>query len=139
MRCSDVHVAALPTSTGTRGKMEQETSEAAWPAPPRYYLEALREPPAPIEGEFTMFGAMRTTGPPPAAPLEPMLYNVDAPSPAAELRRLNAALLGAFIRLCDVMGSDPSACDARVDDVRHLLLNMQHLLNSLRPMQARHP
>ena len=120
--------------------MEQpETSEAAWPAPPPYYLEALREPPAPIEGEFTMFGAMRTTGPPPAAPLERMLYNVDAPNPVAELRRLNMALLGAFIGLCDVMGSDSSACGARVDDVRHLLLNVQHLLNSLRPTQARHP
>ena len=108
-------------------------AEAAWPAPPPFYRQGRREPPAPVEGEFTMYGVTRSTSPPPPAVLERQLYSLESASPAAELRRLNRSLLGAFVELVETDGKE---AQSRVDHLQHLLLNFHHLLNSLRPQQA---
>lgn len=112
-------------------------AEAAWPAPPPFYREAPREPPAPVQGDFMMFGVQRSTEPPEPATLERQLYPLDCAAPAEELRRLNRSLLRAFVQLLDTMLAKPAEAQLRVEDVQHLFLNFLHLLNSLRPQQAK--
>ena len=112
---------------------------AAWPAPPRYYLEPLRRPPPPPpNGSYGMYGLTRPDlgETPPAAPLEQQLYE-DGKDPCGELHKLNHKLLHAFLALLQTVQEAPTRCNERVDEMRHLLLNMQHLINTFRPFQAR--
>ena len=112
-----------------------DTVTAAWPAPPAYYRGGPREAPAPVKGEFSMFGVTRNSEPqPPPAP-EHQMYDTNC-NPYSELRRLNNLLLSTFVSLVDVMAENPSHADVKVGELRQLLLNFQHLLNSLRPAQA---
>lgn len=83
-----------------------EASGAAWPAPPSF---AQREPPAPVEGEFSMFGVIRTMAPPEAPRLEEQVYDESADR-CEELRRLNRAMLQRFLQLVQLMHDSPSHC-----------------------------
>jgi len=134
-------------------------AEQAWPAPPPF---RRRDPPAPVEGEFSMYGVTRSTGPPVAPPLEEQVYAESAADVCAELRQLNRSLLQSFLELTQLMARSPSQCcdkGARppatrttrttrttstahattraVADLRTLFLNFQHLLNTYRPHEAR--
>ena len=120
--------------------MEQPDVATAWPAPPKYYLEARRRPPPPPpDGPISMYGIARAPlgETPPAAPLEKQLYELGSVDPCGELRKLNHTLLSTFLALLQTAQDTPSQCHVRVDDMRHLMLNMQHLLNTFRPYQAR--
>ena len=115
---------------------------AAWPAPPRYYKEPLRAPPEPPpDGEsFQMFGVMRPAlGALPELPvLEEQLFSLSVEADAVpELRRLNRELLRRFLALLRTAQEKPSQCAAQVSQIRALMYNMIHLLNTLRAYQAR--
>jgi hypothetical protein len=74
---------------------------------------------------------------PTAAPLEKQLYELGSDDPCGELRKLNHTLLSTFLALLQTAQDTPSQCHVRVDEMRHLMLNMQHLINTFRPYQAR--
>ena len=118
--------------------MEPEVG-ASWPAPPRYYREPLRPPPPPIEGETRVYGVTQPPlgSPAPQSSLEDQVYPADTTQPIAELRKLNRSLLNSFLELLQVMQTGPKEYDAKIADIRTLLLNLQHLANSFRPHQAR--
>lgn len=116
--------------------MQAAVVDSAWPAPPPYYLQPRREPPAPIAGKFSMFGVQRDTSPEPAPELEKQLYPSNTASPCAELRRLNRSLLHSFLQLLQLMEESPMQCNTEVAHIQTLLLNMHHLLNSFRPHHA---
>ena len=82
-------------------------AEHAWPAPPPF---RRRDPPAPVEGEFSMYGVTRSTGPPVAPPLEEQVYDATAADVCAELRQLNRSLLQSFLELTELMAHSPSQC-----------------------------
>ena len=82
-------------------------AEHAWPAPPPF---RRRDPPAPVEGEFSMYGVTRSTGPPVAPPLEEQVYDASAADVCAELRQLNRSLLQSFLELTQLMAHSPSQC-----------------------------
>lgn len=116
--------------------MADVSAAEAWPAPPAFYCDDPREPPAPVLGEFSMYGVTRTTEPPEAPALEEQIYQESA-SPCAELRRLHQMLLGQFVELLKIAEDNPSSYMSKVAEVRTLLLNLHHLLNALRPYEAR--
>ena len=76
---------------------------------------------------------------PPTEPLEGQLYSASPDDVAviSELRRLNRDTLSAYLALLHKMQEAPTAAGAEFAQVRTLLLNVQHLLNSLRPFEAR--
>ena len=116
------------------------TAGAVWPDPPKYWKDPLRAPPKPPDGPFQMFGVQRPAigSVPPLPPLEEQLYSAANEREAlVELRRLNKLLLTSFLDLLRAMQETPTQCSAKVAQIRTLLLNIQHLLNSLRPFQAR--
>lgn len=67
------------------------------------------------------------------------LYRGDGPGAdlRAELIRLNRDILERFIALCGDLVATPSACDRRVEELSLLFNNVHHLLNAIRPSQAR--
>jgi hypothetical protein len=146
-----------------RGLMQPEAAgiATAWPAPPRYYLEPRRPPPPPVEGPHTMYGVQRPAFGtlPPTPPLERPQYDANA-DPCTELRELNRVMLRSFLSLLDTMQTAPTQCAAKgapprprsapahasdaapprrcaVEDIKWLMLNVQHLVNTFRPYQAR--
>jgi hypothetical protein len=87
-----------------------------------------------------MYGVVRPgLGSLPQLPaLEEQLYSATTEAERVpELRRLNNELLDAFLALLRKMQEAPTQCNAQVTKIRSLLLNMQHLLSSFRPYQAR--
>ena len=67
------------------------------------------------------------------------LYRGDGPGAdlRAELIRLNRDILERFIALVGDLVATPSACDRRVEELSLLFNNVHHLLNAIRPSQAR--
>jgi len=117
-------------------------AESAWPAPPRYYLEPRREPPPPPpanELPLMMYGVpQQAFGTLPDQPdLPEQLYRTESDDKCGELRRLNRQLLGRFLELLRVAQEAPGQCSAKVEQIRILLINMQHLINTFRAYQAR--
>jgi mediator of RNA polymerase II transcription subunit 7 len=55
-----------------------------------------------------------------------------------ELKKLNHSLLFSFLQLIDVLVNDPDRYGAKVEDIEILLMNMYNLINSYRPLEARH-
>lgn len=125
-------------------------TSSAYPPPPPYYRlykdflddsDSAPSPPPPIEGTYTMFGATYTTND--LLPsleeqgmrqLYPKGPNVDYKK---ELKTLNRELMFQILELADVLVERPSQYARRVEDVSLILRNMHHLLNSIRPHQAR--
>lgn len=114
-----------------------------YPLPPRrYYKDAppATPPPPPPEGTaYAMFGRVYTTEdelPSLTDSGRACLYDPDAP-PCAELRRLNRALLALFSHLvralCAPQPTDQAPLIQRIEDT---FVNMQHLINIMRPIQA---
>ncbi|BBN13128.1 mediator of RNA polymerase II transcription subunit 7 [Marchantia polymorpha subsp. ruderalis] len=123
---------------------------SAYPPPPPYYRlykdfsenpDSCPAPPPPVVGTYNLFGANYTTDD--VLPsleeqglrqLYPTGPNVDYKK---ELRSLNRELSFQFLELSDVLVERPSQYARRVEDMGLILRNMHHLLNSLRPHQAR--
>ncbi|KAK3446883.1 hypothetical protein EUGRSUZ_A02508 [Eucalyptus grandis] len=123
---------------------------ATYPPPPPYYRlykdyaqdpQSAPEPPAPVEGTYTCFGGTYTTDD--VLPsleeqgvrqLYPKGPNIDFKK---ELRSLNRELQLHLLELADVLVERPSQYARRVEEISLIFKNLHHLLNSLRPHQAR--
>ncbi|CAH1441753.1 unnamed protein product [Lactuca virosa] len=106
-----------------------------------YYPTSAPEPPPPIQGTYLLYGANYTTDD--VLPsledqgvrqLYPKGPNVDFKK---ELRSLNRELQLHILELADVLIERPSQYARRVEDISLIFKNLHHLLNSLRPHQAR--
>lgn len=126
------------------------TTSSSYPPPPPYYRlykdyvqdpKSAPEPPPPIQGPYPLFGATYTTdvvlpsledqG---VRQLYPKGPNIDFKK---ELRSLNRELQLHILELADVLVERPSQYARRVEDISLIFKNLHHLLNSLRPHQAR--
>ncbi|XLU22993.1 hypothetical protein S245_059059, partial [Arachis hypogaea] len=123
---------------------------ATYPPPPPYYRlykdyledpKSAPEPPPPIEGTYVCFGGTYTTSD--VLPsleeqgvrqLYPKGANVDFKK---ELRSLNGELQLHILELADILIERPSQYARRVEEISTVFKNLHHLLNSLRPHQAR--
>ncbi|AED90572.1 putative protein [Arabidopsis thaliana] len=123
---------------------------ATYPPPPPYYRlykdysenpNSAPEPPPPIEGTYVCFGGNYTTEdvlPSLEEQGVPQLYpkdsNLDYKN---ELRSLNRELQLHILELADVLVDRPSQYAKRIGEISSIFKNLHHLLNSLRPHQAR--
>ncbi|KAL1817175.1 hypothetical protein DCAR_0521598 [Daucus carota subsp. sativus] len=123
---------------------------STFPPPPPFYRlykdyiqdpQSAPEPPPPIQGTYVLFGANYTTDD--ALPsleeqgvrqLYPKGPNVDFKK---ELKSLNRELQLHILELADILVERPSQYARKVEDISLIFKNMHHLLNSLRPHQAR--
>ncbi|KAG6406109.1 hypothetical protein SASPL_133706 [Salvia splendens] len=123
---------------------------ATYPPPPPFYRlyknysddpDSCPAPPPPIEGPYSLYGASYTTDD--VLPgleeqgvrqLYPKGPNIDF---KRELRSLNRELQLNILELADVLVERPSQYARRVEDISLIFKNLYHLLNSLRPHQAR--
>eukprot|EP00249_Psilotum_nudum_P013150 c24180_g1_i1 orf=464-976(+) len=123
---------------------------STYPPPPPYYKlyreyldspESAPPPPPPIDGTYTMFGCSYSTDD--VLPsleeqgvrqLYPKGSNIDYKK---ELKSLSRELMLLTLELADVLVERPSQYARRVEDMALVLRNIHHLLNSLRPHQAR--
>ncbi|XP_072996066.1 mediator of RNA polymerase II transcription subunit 7a-like isoform X2 [Typha latifolia] len=130
--------------------MTTATTSSSYPPPPPYYRlykdyeldpNSAPEPPPPIQGSFPLFGATYTTevvlpsledqG---VRQLYPKGSNTDFKK---ELKSLNRELQLHILELADILVERPSQYARRVEDISLIFKNMHHLLNSMRPHQAR--
>ncbi|PPS07596.1 hypothetical protein GOBAR_AA13068 [Gossypium barbadense] len=95
---------------------------ATYPPPPPFYRlykdylqnpKSAPEPPPPIEGTYVCFDFKK------------------------ELRSLNRELQLHILELADVLVERPSQYARQVEEISLIFKNLHHLLNSLRPHQAR--
>nr|XP_043610162.1 mediator of RNA polymerase II transcription subunit 7a-like [Erigeron canadensis]XP_043610163.1 mediator of RNA polymerase II transcription subunit 7a-like [Erigeron canadensis] len=123
---------------------------ATYPPPLPYYRlykdyekdpSSAPEPPPPIEGSYLLFGSKYTTDDvlpgledQDVRQLYPKGPNLDFKK---ELRSLNRGLQLQILELADVLIERPSQYARRVADISLIFKNLHHLLNSLRPHQAR--
>lgn len=111
----------------------------AYPLPPaRYY--GSRAPPRPPAGKYAMFGSVYSVDDE-AVSLSgagrPTLYSSNE-SPCDALRKLNRRLLALFTGLLrSLTDVDSADTDRIVTAIEHVFVNMQHIINLLRPAQAR--
>lgn len=123
---------------------------ATYPPPPPFYRlykdysqnpNSAPEPPPPIHGTYLLYGSNYTTDD--VLPsleeqgvrqLYPKGPNIDFKK---ELRTLNRELQLHILELADVLVERPSQYARRVEDISLIFKNLHHLLNSLRPHQAR--
>lgn len=123
---------------------------SAYPPPPPYYrlykdyldnADSAPSPPPPIEGTYTMFGANYTTNDLLPSLEEQGLHQLYPKGPNVdykkELKALNRELTLQMLELADILVERPSQYARRVEDISLILRNMHHLLNSIRPHQAR--
>ncbi|KAL6507122.1 Mediator of RNA polymerase II transcription subunit 7a [Orobanche hederae] len=123
---------------------------ATYPPPPPYY-KLYREysqdpnsapaPPPPIQGPYVLYGGNYTT--------DDVLPGLEeqgvrqlypkGPNPdfKKELRSLNRQLLLHILELADVLVERPSQYEWRIEGISLIFKNIHHLLNSVRPHQAR--
>ncbi|KAI5072259.1 hypothetical protein GOP47_0012365 [Adiantum capillus-veneris] len=125
-------------------------TSSAYPPPPPYYRlykdflddpDSAPSPPPPIDGTYTMFGATYTTNDMLPDLEEQGLRQLYSKGPNVdykkELKTLNRELMFQMLELADVLVERPSQYARRVEDISLVLRNMHHLLNSIRPHQAR--
>ena len=132
--------------------MAAEERVSPFPLPPsdyykRYTDENVKagiapEPPPPICGEYSVFGLHFETDEPIIRSLEQQ--NMDRLYPLEfnrqkELKKLNHSLLINFLELLDILINEPTSSkrEKKLGEITVLFINMHHLINELRPHQAR--
>ncbi|XP_075517517.1 mediator of RNA polymerase II transcription subunit 7a-like [Primulina tabacum] len=123
---------------------------ATYPPPAPFYKlyekycedpDSAPSPPPSIQGTYVLYGANYTTDD--VLPgleeqgvrqLYPKGPNIDFKK---ELKSLNRELQLHLLELADVLVERPSQYARRVEDISLIFKNLHHLLNSLRPHQAR--
>ncbi|CAK8536226.1 unnamed protein product [Lathyrus sativus] len=123
---------------------------ATYPPPPPYYRlyknylqdpESAPEPPPPIEGAYICFGGSYTTSDVLPSLEEQGVRQLYSKGPnidfKKELRSLNGELQLHILELADILIERPSQYARRVEEISTVFKNLHHLLNSLRPHQAR--
>lgn len=143
------------TSGGSPGQKtavengDQPSTILAYPLPPMQYIEnidpdKLPSPPSPIsDGFYHMFGQKISLYDAIIAPLEAhgtkRLYPKSEYDHKKELKKINASILVNFLDLIDVLVKCPDT-EKRMEkcnDLASLFINFHHLINELRPHQAR--
>uniref|UniRef100_A0A6G1SJM9 Mediator of RNA polymerase II transcription subunit 7 n=1 Tax=Aceria tosichella TaxID=561515 RepID=A0A6G1SJM9_9ACAR len=130
-------------------QQQQPSTVLTYPLPPLQYInnidpENLPAPPAPItEGIYYMFGQKISLDDAIIAPLEAhgtkRLFPRTEYDHKKELKKINASILVNFLDLIDVLVKCPDT-DKRIEkcnDLATLFINFHHLINELRPHQAR--
>ncbi|KAG2575820.1 mediator of RNA polymerase II transcription subunit 7a-like [Panicum virgatum] len=120
---------------------------SAYPPPPPYYRlykdyeqdpSSAPEPPPPIDGNYKVFGVEREINEVLPSLESRQLYpkgpNIDFKK---QLRTLNRELQLHILELADILVERPSQYARRVEDISLIFQNLNHLLKSLRPHQAR--
>lgn len=128
---------------------QQPSTVLAYPLPPLQYINTIEPdnlpaPPPPItEGVYHMFGQKISLDDAIIAPLEAhgtkRLYPRSEYDHKKELKKINASILVNFLDLVDVLVKCPDT-DKRIEkcnDLATLFINFHHLINELRPHQAR--
>lgn len=125
---------------------EQPSTVLAYPLPPLQYINCINLPPPPppiTEGVYFMFGQKISLDDAIIAPLEAhgtkRLYPRSEYDHKKELKKINASILVNFLDLVDVLVKCPDT-DKRIEkcnDLATLFINFHHLINELRPHQAR--
>ncbi|KAG9510738.1 Mediator of RNA polymerase II transcription subunit 7, partial [Fragariocoptes setiger] len=147
-------VAAAATPAAQSSNTNEPSTVLAFPPPPLQYIrkytnENVKEgkvppPPKPItDGQYHMFGQLISTNDAIIASLEShgtkRLYPRGDYDHKKELKKMNASILVNFLDLVDVLVRCPDT-DKRSDkcnDLALLFINFHHLINELRPHQAR--
>ncbi|GMP87122.1 hypothetical protein CsSME_00039640 [Camellia sinensis var. sinensis] len=118
-----------------------------YPPPPPYYRlykdyiqnsKPASDPPPPIEGTYTddVLPSLDEQGVRQLYPNRPNIGHF-LEIMKNELRTLNRELQLHILELADVLIERPSQYARRVKDISLIFKNLHHLLNSLRPYQAR--
>ncbi|KAL8147177.1 mediator of RNA polymerase II transcription subunit 7a-like [Apium graveolens] len=123
---------------------------SAFPPPPPFYRlykdyiqnsQSAPEPPPPIQGTYNLFGANYTTDDALPSLEEQGVRQLYPKGPSVdfkkELKSLNRELQLHILELADILVERPSQYARKVEDISLIFKNMHHLLNSLRPHQAR--
>lgn len=132
--------------------MTEEERVSPFPLPPLDYSKNYSDenvksgnapdPPPPIRGEYSIFGANFETEEPIIRSLEQQgihrLYPTNF-NRQTELKKLNHSILTNFMELLDLLIKEPASPKRtrKLDDIQLLFINMHHLVNELRPHQAR--
>ncbi|KAG2569905.1 hypothetical protein PVAP13_7NG421300 [Panicum virgatum] len=116
---------------------------SAYPPPPPFYRlykdyeqdpSSAPEPPPPIDGKYEINEVLPSLESQGIRQLYPKGPNIDFKK---ELRTLNRELQLHILELADILVERPSQYARRVEDISVIFQNLHHLLNSLRPHQAR--
>ncbi|KAG5252934.1 mediator of RNA polymerase II transcription [Salix suchowensis] len=119
---------------------------ATYPPPPPFYRlykdynenpKSIPERPPPIEGTYMCFSGNYTTDDVLPSLEEQGVRQLSPKEPNKELGSLNRELQLHILELADVLVERPSQYARRVEDISLVFKNLHHLLNSLRPHQAR--
>lgn len=141
------------TAAAAAAAANQPATASAFPDPPNQYIRFFTddnlarngcpEPPKVItEGAYSMFGVPMTCDDSIIRPLEAQgirrLYPRDYDH-KKELRKMNASILVNFLDLLDVLVKCPDTPkrEEKCADINMLFIQMHHLINELRPHQAR--
>ncbi|XP_020622672.1 mediator of RNA polymerase II transcription subunit 7-like [Orbicella faveolata] len=125
-----------------------------FPLPPSQYYKVytdenverqiVPDPPPPVDGAYSMFGASFETDESIIRPLElqgiTRLYTTQGRfDRIKELKKLNHSIFINFLELLDILIKSPSSSkrEEKLDDLNLLFINIHHLINELRPHQAR--
>ncbi|XP_039114936.1 mediator of RNA polymerase II transcription subunit 7a-like [Dioscorea cayenensis subsp. rotundata] len=125
-------------------------TSASFPPPPPYYRlykdyiddpKSAPEPPPPLQESFPLFGQHFTIDLVLPSLEDQGVRQLYPKSPIIdfkkELTSLNRELQLHILELADVLVERPSQYARRVEDISLIFKNLHHLLNSLRPHQAR--
>ncbi|MEW5302551.1 MAG: hypothetical protein WDW38_002300 [Sanguina aurantia] len=125
--------------------MAQLAPGAFPPPPPFYKLYAVGgpnpPPPPPLLGEFRVFGRDFSVDDPVVTPLQAgKLFQTAADGSIdfkGELSHLQGELMCLFLELLRTLVQNPSGYAPQLTMINQVFSNMQHLINALRPHQAR--
>eukprot|EP00965_Chrysotila_dentata_P126842 4195538-Pleurochrysis_carterae.AAC.1 len=96
-------------------------AEAAWPPPPPFFRKRKHDPPPQVDGNFSMYGVVRSTEEPVNPAPEKQVYDASLPR-CQELRRLNKASLSMYMKLLQTMVLAPSDMDSQCKSHTSILL-----------------
>ncbi|WKX92440.1 hypothetical protein Q1695_010456 [Nippostrongylus brasiliensis] len=121
-----------------------------FPAPPEYAQHYTNErisqgavlPPPPVQSVFTVFGEeyrleddiIRSLASQNIKQLYPTKYDWKT-----EMKKLNRSVVVAFLDLLDILVRCPDHPERneKINDIQTIFINMHHLINEYRPLQAR--
>eukprot|EP01105_Mastigella_eilhardi_P018431 TRINITY_DN4268_c0_g1_i2.p1 TRINITY_DN4268_c0_g1~~TRINITY_DN4268_c0_g1_i2.p1 ORF type:complete len:179 (-),score=52.70 TRINITY_DN4268_c0_g1_i2:171-683(-) len=113
---------------------------SAFPPPPKYYklyggIAPQPEPPAlpPDNATFAVFGEVRVAN---AQSLQQM-FPAGQIDTVAELKKLNHSVAVNFLQLLDYLLTNPVDFQVKIGDIEQLVRNMNTLINTYRPHEAR--
>ncbi|KAK5103085.1 Mediator of RNA polymerase II transcription subunit 7 [Lithohypha guttulata] len=135
-------------TTQNLAQLEEHESQADFdPADLPYSLAVLRPPPRPTENtkEYHVYGTTYTISPAPTLPFEDdQLIDFTSLTTASTQRvharklwQLTKSLVLNYLELSTIMAVDPKSYHEKVKDIEVLMTNVNGVINTLRPHQAR--